>query len=167
MSIKINNVEAILALDNNLGLAKDNMIPWKCKKDMEFFKRKTINNIVIMGSKTLISLPKEEPLKDRLNIVITRDKNKYLKKYQKYNNLIFVDELEVIDFLNNNSYKNYTVFIIGGLQIYNLLIPYCSKIWLTKINKNYNCDLKFDYDLRMFNSTIEYDDDELQIIHLY
>ena len=78
MTIKINNVEAIIALDNNLGLAKDNIIPWKCKKDMEFFKRKTINNIVIMGFKTLISLPKEEPLKDRLNIVITRDKNKYL-----------------------------------------------------------------------------------------
>jgi hypothetical protein len=46
---KLNNVEAIVAVDKNFGLAKENTIPWKSKKDMEFFKRKTIYNIVIMG----------------------------------------------------------------------------------------------------------------------
>jgi dihydrofolate reductase len=163
---KLNNVEAIVAVDKNFGLAKENTIPWKSKKDMEFFKRKTIYNIVIMGSKTLFSLPNGIPLKDRLNIVITRNKDKYLKKYEKYNNLLFVDENEIVNFLFNNNYENKTIFIIVGLQIYNLLLPYCSRIWLTKIKQNYDCDLIFDYDISTFESTIEYDNEELEIIQL-
>jgi dihydrofolate reductase len=163
---KLNNVEGLVAIDNNFGLAKENTIPWKSKKDMSFFKEKTINNIVVMGSKTLLSLPNSIPLKDRLNIVITRNKDKYLKIYEKYNNLLFVDENEIVKFLFNNNYKNKKIFIIGGLQIYKLLLPYCSRIWLTKIKQNYDCDLIFDYDISTFESTIEYDNEELEIIQL-
>jgi dihydrofolate reductase len=163
---KLNNVEGLVAIDNNFGLAKENTIPWKSKKDMAFFKEKTINNIVVMGSKTLLSLPNSIPLKDRLNIVITRNKDKYLKIYEKYNNLLFVDENEIVKFLFNNNYKNKKIFIIGGLQIYKLLLPYCSRIWLTKIKQNYDCDLIFDYDISTFESTIEYDNEELEIIQL-
>jgi dihydrofolate reductase len=163
---KLNNVEGLVAIDNNFGLAKENTIPWKSKKDMSFFKEKTINNIVVMGSKTLLSLPNSIPLKDRLNIVITRNKDKYLKIYEKYNNLLFVDENEIVKFLFNNNYKNKKIFIIGGLQVYKLLLPYCSRIWLTKIKQNYDCDLIFDYDISTFESTIEYDNQELEIIQL-
>ena len=163
---KLNNVEGLVAIDNNFGLAKENTIPWKSKKDMAFFKEKTINNIVVMGSKTLLSLPNSIPLKDRLNIVITRNKDKYLKIYEKYDNLLFVDENEIVKFLFNNNYKNKKIFIIGGLQIYKLLLPYCSRIWLTKIKQNYDCDLIFDYDISTFESTIEYDNEELEIIQL-
>jgi dihydrofolate reductase len=89
-----------------------------------------------------------------------------LKIYEKYNNLLFVDENEIVKFLFNNNYKNKKIFIIGGLQIYKLLLPYCSRIWLTKIKQNYDCDLIFDYDISTFESTIEYDNEELEIIQL-
>jgi dihydrofolate reductase len=52
MAARIPNVEAILAIDINSGLAKEGKIPWKSSKDMMFFKDKTINNIFVMGSKT-------------------------------------------------------------------------------------------------------------------
>jgi dihydrofolate reductase len=165
MSVKINNVEAILAIDSNNGLAKDGKIPWKSKIDMKFFKNKTINNVIVMGSKTLLSLPKSEPLNDRINIVVTNDHNKYLNNYSKYDNLWFVNGKNVINILKH-CYKDKTIFIIGGSQIYNLLLPYCSKIWLTRIKTNYDCDLFFNYDITEIKKRVEYEDDELQITQL-
>lgn len=173
----MNNIEAIVAIYNNYGLAKNGQIPWKSKTDMIFFKQKIINNIVIMGSKTLLSLPKGKPLIDRLNIVVTRDTNKYLN--EKYDNLLFVDEITLLDFIHHpnkhiqlNSHKylknDYKMYIIGGQQIYNLLYKYCSTIWLTKIKANYECDLIFSKEILVsFNTSIvEYENDELEIIKL-
>ena len=58
-----------------MDLAKNDTIPWKSKTDLNFFKSKTLNNTVIMGSKTLLSLPNAMPLKNRTNIVITLTPN--------------------------------------------------------------------------------------------
>ena len=173
------NIEAIVAVDQNYGLAKNGQIPWKSKTDMKFFKQKTINNIVIMGSKTLLSLPKGAPLKDRLNIVLT---NKYLNENssdQINDNLLYFNELELLAFLqgpkkyiHENKYKylnkDYTVFIIGGKQIYDMFCKFCSTIWITKIKADYNCDLIFSKEiLDLFSVNIsEFKDDELEIIKL-
>ena len=165
MSVKINNVEAILAIDSNNGLAKDGKIPWKSKIDMKFFKNKTINNVIVMGSKTLLSLPKSEPLKDRINIVVTNEYNKYLNNYSKYDNIWFVNHTHVLNILKH-CYKDKTIFIIGGSQIYNLLLPYCSTIWLTRIKIDYDCDLCFNYNIEELTKRVNYDDDELQIMQL-
>jgi dihydrofolate reductase len=173
----MNNVEAIVAIDNKYGIAKNGQIPWKSITDMRFFKQKTINNIVIMGSKTLASLPKENPLVDRLNIVLTNNTNKY--NNEKYENLLFVNETTLLDFIHYpNKYvlldkhkylkNDYKMYIIGGLQIYNLLYKYCSTFWITKIKANYECDLIFQKEIiESFNTTnIEYENDELEIIKL-
>jgi dihydrofolate reductase len=170
----MNNIEAIVAVDNNYGIAKNGQIPWKSKMDMLFFKQKTINNIVIMGYNTLLSLPKGKPLINRLNIVLTHDTNKYVN--EKYDNLLFFDENTLLNFiydpnkyilLDNHKYlkNDYKIYIIGGQQIYNLLYKYCSAIWLTKIKANYECDLIFSKGIiESFNtSVIEYENDELQI----
>jgi dihydrofolate reductase len=165
MSLKIINVEAILAVDQNFGLAKNDKIPWKSSKDMIFFKNKTTNNVVVMGSKTLLSLPKSQPLKDRINIVVTNNYEKYFNLYYKYDNVFFMDIDNVINIIKY-CYKDKTIFIIGGNQIYNLLLPYCSTIWLTKIKANYDCDLIFNYDISKFEKTVIEEDNELEIIQL-
>jgi dihydrofolate reductase len=165
MSIKISNVEGILAVDNQMGLAKHNTIPWNNKTDMSFFISKTINQVVVMGSNTLLSLPNSSPLKNRINVVVTNNFNKYSKTYEKYNNIIFVDKSHVLNLLHY-CYKDKTIFIIGGNQIYDLLLPYCSTIWLTKIKSNYDCDLIFNYNLDNLKKTVVYDDKELEIIRL-
>ena len=167
MNVKFPNVEAILAIDSYNGLAKNGEIPWKSKTDMKFFKNKTLDHIVIMGSKTLFSLPNSEPLKNRTNIVITNEKEKYSNLYNKFNNLLFFDLEQTLEFMKSN--KNKTIFIIGGNQIYKLLLPYCSIIWLTKMKENYNCDLIFNLDcdiISTYTKEVIYEDSELEIMCL-
>jgi dihydrofolate reductase len=165
MSICLPNVEAILAVDSQFGLAKDGKIPWNSKTDLNFFKNKTMNNVVIMGTNTLLSLPGSNPLPHRLNIVITNNKEKHSKNYDIFTNIIFVSLDKALHIMHNN-YKDKTIYIIGGNQIYDLLIPYCSTIWLTQIKKNYNCTLFFKYDLNNFTPTITYEDEDLAIMRL-
>ena len=164
MDLKLTNVEAILAIDSLNGLAKNDKIPWKSKYDMTFFKNKTLGHIVVMGTKTLLSLPNSLPLKNRTNIVITTKKQKYSNIYNNSYNLFFLELEETIDFMKSN--PNNKFFIIGGNQIYNLLLPYCSTIWLTKIKQNYNCNLLFTYDISSYTKEVIYEDIELEIMCL-
>jgi dihydrofolate reductase len=164
MSLKLTNVQAILAVDLLNGLAKNEIIPWKSKTDLNFFKNKTLNHTIVMGSKTLLSLPNAMPLKNRTNIVITNQKEKYSNMYKNTDNIFFLDLKETLDFITKNT--DNTFFIIGGNQIYNKLLPYCSTIWLTKIKLNYDCDLIFNYDISSYSKEIIYEDSELEIMYL-
>lgn len=165
MSLKLPNVEAILAIDSSNGLAKNGQIPWTSKTDMMFFKNKTIDNIVVMGSNTLLSLPNALPLKNRTNIVITNEKEKYTHLYSNYNSyLTFLSIEETLRYIHSD--KKNKFFIIGGNQIYNLLLPYCSTIWLTKIKHNYDCDLIFNFDISTYTKEIIYENTELEIMYL-
>lgn len=157
-------MEGILAIDNQNGLSKNGVIPWHNKKDIEFFVEKTINNVVVMGINTLLSFPNSKPLRKRVNIVITNNAEKYNEIYgSKYSS----DILRFVDMISlDNALKDYTnkkIFVIGGNQIYNILLPYCSLIWVSKIKNAYDCDLKLDFDLSSYTKTIIYDDNELEI----
>ena len=98
--------EAIVAMDENNGIAKQGKIPWKSKTDMKFFKDKTINNIVVMGFNTLLSLPNEAPLRDRLNIVVTRKlRHESIKDLcERYQNIMFMNEEQLLLFKTLSSY---------------------------------------------------------------
>ena len=165
-------IEAIVAVDLKNGIAKDGKIPWKSKTDMKFFREQTTGSIIIMGSTTLLSLPNAMPLPNRLNIVVTRTPSKFTcyPKYSQLDNLLFWDDDTLFKFLNNqdlnknliNSYKK--IFVIGGQQIYNLLLPFCSSIWVTTIKSDYDCDLLLTIDRS--EAKIYYEDDEIQITQL-
>lgn len=149
------NIEAIVAIDNAYGLAKDGKIPWKNKEDMKFFKDKTTDNVVIMGSKTLESLPNQSPLKNRYNIVLTNNKNALTEKYSSYDNIIFYNYEELMDYINSvNTDK--TIYIIGGKQLYQLLMPLCSKIWISVIPHDYKCDLKLHINFENYIINMEH-----------
>jgi dihydrofolate reductase len=146
-------IESIVAVDEEYGLAKDGKIPWKNKEDMKFFKQKTIGNIVIMGSKTLLSLPNQAPLGNRYNIILTNNKQYFLEKYSKYSNICFYNYEELIYYISNVE-TDKTIYVIGGKQIYDLFFPICDKIWLSVINGNYDCDLKLNIDINRYDTTI-------------
>lgn len=167
-------MEAIYAIDTNNGLSQKGNIPWKSKKDLIFFFKKTNKNVVIMGRKTYFSLPKNKrPLKNRLNIVLTKTPEKLYEQYS--NNIIFTDNYEIYKTIYNykdyykNKYTflndNFKIFIIGGKELYEQFIPICKHVWVTRIKKIYNCDLIFNYDFSKFNEgeVIE-EDEELKII---
>jgi dihydrofolate reductase len=178
-----NPIIAIVAVDSKYGIAKHGKIPWKSKTDMKFFREQTTGNIIIMGSTTLLSLPNSMPLPNRINIVITRTPEKYTcyPKYSQLDNIFFWDEATVLSFLANPDLENKflikaekekelnkKIFVIGGKQIYDLLMPFCSGLFLTKIKSDYNCDLYLscldtigsDNDCKIY-----YEDEELQITH--
>ncbi len=160
-------VEAILAIDKNNGLAKNGAIPWHSKFDLNFFKQKTINNIVVMGSKTFLSLPNSLPLKSRQNIVVTNNSTFFSSKYSHFSSseLMFVSMNECIDLITNNTFQDKTIFIIGGKQLFTQLYKYCSTIWITQLKKDYECDLSLDtFDKK--EAIIVYDDDELTLYKL-
>lgn len=171
-------MQAIIAIDNNNGMAKNGKIPWYSKKDLAFFKAQTLNNVIIMGSSTFMSLPNSEPLKNRLNIVITKNANDYNLRYIGFDNIVFLNEEELFGFIKDpytlirdDLYKylkkDFVMFVIGGNQIYNMLIPYCKTVWLTRIKNNYDCDLIFNANMTNFNGTETiYDDEDISIFRM-
>lgn len=149
----------IAACDKIYGIGKNNILPWNIPNEIKFFKKTTTNinndNFVIMGYNTWKSIPDNfKPLKERINIVLTKDENKQKLLYNKYNNsekiMCFSNIDTLIDFAyiktNIISEKEPLFWIIGGANIYYQFLSnsnylnYINNIILTKIDKNYNCD---------------------------
>lgn len=128
-------ISAIVAVDNNWGIGYNGDLLEKIPEDLKYFKELTTGNVVVMGRKTWDSLPKK-PLPDRQHIVIT---NTYQPSTK---NVIFVplNQAKLIMRVQ----KNVEFFVIGGGQIYKELLPYCEKVYLTKIHKSFdNVDTYF------------------------
>ena len=167
-----NLVNFIVAVDKNFGIGKDNKIPWYISEELKYFKKLTLNNVVIMGSKTFFSIPvKFRPLVNRLNIVLTNNKE-LLKNDHKFSNLKFINfkspkttiSITDFDYLHKltyifsiirhyEDYKNKEIYIIGGEKIYSLFFKLFEKtkynelqlnrIYLTHLEKDYKCNTFF------------------------
>lgn len=127
-------ISAIVAVDSNWGIGFNGDLLEHIPEDLKYFKTITTNNTVMMGRKTWESLPKK-PLPNRTNIVITSNPN-------MYNDAEFMDLFDAKLYLIYN--KNDDIFIIGGGQIYEELLPLCDRVYVTKINKSHeNVDTYF------------------------
>jgi dihydrofolate reductase len=130
----------IVATDSNDGIGYRGDLLFKIPQDMKRFKELTTGKSIIMGRKTYESLP-NGALPNRHNIVLTRDENLFID-YSKYNDIITViyDPNILIDMYKDSEKE---VFIIGGGEIYKQFLPYCNKIYLTKVIGNYDADTHF------------------------
>lgn len=103
---------------NLLGfIGKDNIIPWKCKRDLKDFKEATTDNIVIMGRKTFESM-KSKPLPNRVNIVVSMNDDYVITQRENNTNtdLYFCTSLETaLEYCD--IYPNKNVYIIGGAML--------------------------------------------------
>lgn len=128
-------MELIIATTKNNLIGVGNKLPFRLKDDLRIFKEKTINCNVIMGRKTFESLPK--PLPNRLNIVLTR--NKDFKS--NHENVIIINEW--FDFLDLDvNIRNNKTFVIGGSEIFKQVLE---KDWVTKIHSTLvNVELEGD-----------------------
>lgn len=124
----------IVAMDCNNGIGKNGDLLFHIPEDMERFKNLTKNSNVIMGRKTLESLPEGKPLKGRGNIVFTRNVNHEGHGYKVVNN---INDLKNI--YNNNSFYN----VIGGSEIYKELADYCKMAFVTVVYDDFNADTFF------------------------
>lgn len=127
--------QLIVAVDRNWAIGKNNKLMWSIPGDMKFFRETTKGNIVIMGRKTLESFPQGQPLKDRVNIVITGNK-KYRAK-----GAVVVHSLE--EAAEEARKHEGDVFVIGGESVYRAMLPYCSRAYITKIDHAFDADTYF------------------------
>ena len=125
-------ISAIVAVDENWGIGFNGELLEKIPEDMEHFKELTTDNIVVMGRKTWDSLP-SQPLPDRLNIVLSRY---YLTPTCKHTLYMTLESLKYV--IDNKDKFSGDIFIIGGGQIYKELLPFCDRVYITKIFKSHN-----------------------------
>ena len=132
-------ISLIVAVSKNGIIGKDNNLVWHLPKDMKFFKETTLNHHVIMGRKNFESIPhKYSPLPNRVNVVITRQKD-----YKAEGCIIAHSLEESLQIAKQN--KDQEPFIIGGGEIYKIAIEsgIVDKIYLTKVMHHFHGDTYF------------------------
>lgn len=127
----------IFSADANWGIGKDNQLLFRVSPDMRHFKAKTLGGAVIMGRKTLESLPGGKPLPGRVNIVLTRNPDSLepcLRQSREEGLQLWScrDLSELALCLEQQGLPPERVWVIGGAEIYRLLLPYCSQAWVTR-----------------------------------
>ena len=126
----------IAAVDKNWAIGKNNELLVSIPNDMKMFRQMTTGKVVVMGRKTLESFPNGLPLKNRVNIVLTKNQN-----YQVKGAIIVHSVEEVLEELKK--YDSEDVYVIGGEQIYRQMLPYCDTAHMTKIDHAYEADAYF------------------------
>lgn len=129
-------MKAILSADKNWGIGCQNKLLISIPSDMKFFRETTGGHTVIMGRKTLESLPGGQPLKNRRNIVLTRNPEYTVKGAE-----VVKSPEELLELLGEEGRQD--AFVIGGGAIYELLLPYCDTVYVTKIDFAYQADTFF------------------------
>lgn len=136
-------ISIIVATDNKFGFGKDGKIPWHYPEDFKFFKETTKEKTLIMGRKTfddLLTYSKNgKPLPDRKLVVVTSKPLPLLSNVYKANNT--TEALEVAHTFCKD------IFFIGGEQIFKAGLQVADSVYLTYINKDFECDRFFDKDL--------------------
>lgn len=149
----IHNLSAIVAMDTQKGIGLNNKLPWHYKKDLLWFKQKTINKKIIMGRNTFQSILQQnnnELLSQRQHIVLS-------KQDIQHPNVIFFNKFfDIINEVQENPSQEYV--LIGGAQLYNTALPLVNNLYLTKIKKQYPCDTFIDIDKYPFHAAKTYYD---------
>ncbi len=129
-------MKAIVAVDEYYGIGKDGNLLFRISDDLKRFKKLTEGRAVIMGRRTLESLPGGKPLPDRINFVLTQNK--------EYNQLGIIpihslDEMQEIF----QTLRSDNIFVIGGASVYAQLLEYCDTVYMTKVYKHEIADAIF------------------------
>jgi dihydrofolate reductase len=134
-------MEAIIAVNNKNIIGVNNKIPWNVPEDLQYFRKKTQNHVIVMGRKTFESFRKG-PLPNRINIVITRKPENYKHLEQQHEGLFFRDINEVKETTEKlvRGLTEKKIFVIGGTQIYEYFFPNYTKIHITKISSEEDGD---------------------------
>ena len=126
----------IVAADKNWAIGRNNELLVRISNDMKNFRRLTEGNVVVMGRKTLESFPGGRPLKNRINIVLTRN-----EAYHPEGVTVCRSREETLKLLN--AYAPEDVFILGGGMIYREFLADCEKAYVTHIFADFEADTDF------------------------
>ncbi|MFY7943127.1 MAG: dihydrofolate reductase [Crocinitomicaceae bacterium] len=132
-------VSLIVAMDAKRGIGKNNDLMWHLPADMNFFKETTKNQIVVMGRRNYDSIPeKYRPLPNRLNVILTRN-----KEFQAENCLVFNSLKDCLTHFENENERK--VFIIGGGEIYKMALDVncLDEMFITDVDGVFDADTFF------------------------
>lgn len=127
-------MKLIFAVDKNWNIGYDGDLLFKISEDLQRFKSFTEENIIIMGRKTFESLPGKKALPNRINIVVTRDKE------YKEKDIIVINSIEelkaLLEKLNPNKEKE--EYLIGGGDLTRQMLDWCDGAYITKVNRSFD-----------------------------
>ena len=123
----------IVAVDQNWGIGKDNKLLASVPGDMAFFKSMTMDKVVVMGRRTLESMPGKRGLRNRINYVLTRSTGFTAERC-----IVVHSEEELFSELAK--YESDEVFLIGGASLYNKYYDRCEKLYVTKLQADLGAD---------------------------
>ncbi len=126
----------IVAVDKNWAIGYQNKLLNSIPEDMKFFRETTTGKVVVMGRKTLESFPNSRPLKNRTNVVITRQED-----YEAPGAVVVHSVDEAMDYLKD--FKSEDIYVIGGASIYEQMLPYCDVAHVTVMDYAYQADTWF------------------------
>ena len=124
----------IVAKAKNNVIGKDNQLIWHLPEDLKRFKRLTTGHTIIMGRKTFESLGRVLP--NRHHVILCNDAQMEIDD----ENVEILDDISKLDKYINDSEEH---FVIGGATMYRLLMPYCTKMYITEINQEFEGDVSF------------------------
>ena len=128
-------IRVIVAVDKNWAIGKDGKLLNNIPDDQRFFRQTTTNQVVIMGRKTLESLPGGKPLPNRTNVILTRNED-----FQDPDVLVAHSVQEALDLAQE---KGADIYIAGGSEIYEQMLNYCDEAYVTFIDYAYQADTYF------------------------
>ncbi|MCI9447550.1 MAG: dihydrofolate reductase [Lachnospiraceae bacterium] len=123
----------IAAADENWAIGMNQKLLVRIPEDMKRFRRMTVGKVVVLGRKTMETFPGGQPLKDRTNIVLSKDQN-----YRAEGALVVRSLEELAEELSK--YRSEDIFVIGGESIYRQLLDKCDTAYITKIDYAYQAD---------------------------
>ena len=129
-------MKAIVAVDKKWGIGKKNDLLFSLPADMAYFREKTLNKVVVMGSNTLKSFPGGKPLKNRTNIVL-------FPGGEQRDDCIIVQSLDELS-TELKKYNTDDVFIIGGAMFYKTMLPYCDEVLVTKVDADGEAEVFYE-----------------------
>ncbi|AFH59955.1 dihydrofolate reductase [Paenibacillus caseinilyticus] len=131
-------VSYMFAMDEARGLGYQNRMPWYLPADFAYFKQTTLEHTVLMGRKTFDSLG-GKPLPRRRNVILTRDKSFEAPGCET----VTSPEDAVKPYRPGGEQADEELFVIGGAEIFSLLMPYADRMYITEIHHTFEVDTYF------------------------
>ena len=131
-------ISLVVAMAQNRVIGVKNDLPWHIPADLKRFKALTVGKPVIMGRKTFESIFDriKKPLPDRPNIVVSRTGF-------AHDGVDCYPDLETAIHTSKEKYPTQEIMVIGGASIYEQIMPFADRIYLTIIEKDYDGDAWF------------------------
>ncbi|ATZ17177.1 dihydrofolate reductase [Williamsoniiplasma luminosum] len=153
-------IKLVYAQTQDGVIGDDNKLPWSIPAEMKHFRQTTLHKNVLMGSKTFVSM-NSRPLKNRLNIVLTRNPKKF--EGIEAENLIFTSDVDAL-IKKYQGPANDDLYVIGGNEIFTIFFDCADEIIRSMILENYQGNVKIsNYNFENFKKINTIKENEFEI----